>query len=407
MVAELSLYIHIPFCLQRCLYCDFATYDELQSPLGRQSYLELLALELTKGRRCFETPVTVKTLYFGGGTPSLLTTKELSAILNHLHQQGFHWTDDCEITVEINPATLDRQKIKEWLALGVNRFSVGAQTFCDEHLQRLGRRHSAQDVRDTLQLLQDFEVSYSADLLYALPQQTMGQLKSDLEELVRFAPPHISAYYLTLRPDHVLQIGRPEESIQSEMIRYVRSYLHQCGYEGYEISNFAKSANFYSKHNMIYWTDQAYWGLGLSAHSYFPKLGPWGTRFFNPPNMKAYASWVAHWQPRVHLHEGRKEEEFEVLQQHEALTDFCHTSLRKAMGLNLSLLESKFGKWASQEVQRRLQELCNKEWVFYSDGSWRLTPDGQDWSNQVFLHLTFLESELRDGLDIPRTHLKF
>ena len=396
-VNELSLYIHIPFCVQRCLYCDFATYEELQSPLRRQAYLELLAMEFRKGSRCFSPPVRIKTLYFGGGTPSLLTTKELSEILQLLLQHGFYLVDDVEVTVEINPATFSADKLKEWLSLGVNRFSVGAQSFSDEHLQRLGRRHSAQDVRDTLSLFCEKGVSYSADLLYALPQQTFAQLENDLSELLHFEPPHISAYYLTLRPDHILQTGRPEEATQWEMIRFVRNKLELHNYEGYEISNFARSPEFYSRHNMVYWSDQAYWGLGLSAHSYFPQLGTWGIRFSNPANMKSYAQWVEHWQPEFSLHEGRSPEQVEVLKLHEALTDYCHTFLRKSSGLDRSSLLTKFNPVVAAQVEQRLRELVAKAWLYESrEGSWRLTPEGQDWSNRVFLHLTFLESELRD-----------
>jgi oxygen-independent coproporphyrinogen-3 oxidase len=389
---SLGLYIHIPFCLQRCYYCDFATYTQSEVNISLEEYLSALKVEIRKSSPVL-TVKELKTIYFGGGTPSLLTVEQFDDILNCLSHNHFYWRADAEITIEINPATLNAAKIRGLQKLGVNRFSVGAQTFKDTLLKKLNRKHSAQDTRNTLNLLNEMGTNYSFDLLFALPNQTIDDLMSDLNEIEFYRPPHISPYYLTVPENHILTPGRPPEDTEIQMFQLIRSRLTQLKYNQYEISNFSLSKESESKHNLIYWNDSSYIGFGLSSHSYLNNLGRFGTRYSNPKSLGDYLKWVKEWSPVGSVLEGRSQKLIEVLQAHESLTDFCHTSLRKAEGLSLSRISKKFGFPVISVVEERMKESLKRGLVKKKDQSWVLTDQGKDLSNQVFLDLTFLEQD--------------
>jgi len=388
----LGLYIHIPFCLQRCYYCDFATYTQDESKVTTQEYIEALITEIVKVSKVCPT-TRLKTIYFGGGTPSLLSVKEYERLFDALKANGFSWTRDTEITVEINPATLDIPKVTELKMMGVNRFSVGAQTFNDKILKKLNRKHSVSDTYDTLNLLQRLNCNYSFDLLFSLPGQSIDDLLHDLEEIKNFSPPHISPYYLTLPQSHMLNTNRPNEDDELVMFRLIRSFLTELNYEQYEISNFAKSFDARSKHNTIYWDDSSYLGIGLSSHSYFSDMGLFGTRFSNPKNMADYLRWVGQWMPTNSILDGRPPQLIEELKAHESLTDFCHTSLRRIEGLCAKKLQLKYGSAVLDRVRSRLKSAIIRNLVDQTACGWTLTDQGKDLSNQVFLDLTFLATD--------------
>lgn len=385
-----GIYVHIPYCLQRCTYCDFATYvyspdhKEIMPP---EDYLRLLKTEI-ETRRLADRSQTLSrildTVYFGGGTPSLLKPTQIQQILHWIQEAGFKFSKDCEITIEINPATVTGAQMEQLLEIGVNRFSVGLQTMKDEHLQFVKRKHSAQDTRDTLQLIKSYGVNYSVDLLFALPHQNLQELDRDLDQILELRPPHISPYCLTVNESHVLAKLRPMDEVQLKMFDLIHSRLTQGGYERYEISNYALPGK-QSRHNSLYWDDQPYWGIGLSAHSYDPFEGTWGTRFWNARSIKDYERQVG--QP---LPDSQKE----TLSPWESLTDFCHTSLRRAVGLSIPLLEKKFGSQGLRIVNGPLLQLQAEGLLESSSfGVWKLTPEGVVLSNQVFQALTCLESE--------------
>ena len=389
---SVGLYIHIPFCLQRCYYCDFATYTQSEMSISIQEYVNVLITEINKAAPHVLNK-KLKTIYFGGGTPSLLEPEQFELILSALRANQFEWDEGAEVTIEINPATLDSAKIRSLIDLGVNRFSVGAQTFNDRILKRLNRKHSARDTYDTLDLLHKLNCNYSFDLLFALPEQTLGELLIDLKEIEFYRPPHISPYYLTIPTNHILSPGRPHEDEEIEMFQLIRSFLAELNYEQYEISNFARSKELRSKHNSIYWNDSPYLGIGLSSHSYFNEQGLFGTRFSNPRNINDYFKWVEAWNPQSSLLDGRISDLVEVLKGSESLTDFCHISLRKAEGLSRESLQTKFGSGALKSVEQRLQSDTEGGLVSCFEGVWTLTDRGKDLSNQVFLNLTFLDQD--------------
>ena len=218
MSSSLGLYIHIPFCIQRCHYCDFVTYSRNQIK-ANQNYVDHLILEVKKERNLFNQD-QLKTIYFGGGTPSLLSGGQIHQIITEIKKTGFKFEDNIEITLEVNPKTLDRQKCSEIKSAGVNRISLGCQTFNDRHLKICHREHNSQETLKTIDLIKQHFKNYSLDLLFSLPGQSLSQLQQDLKVLEELSAPHISAYCLTLREGHPMNQGRCPE------IRTDRNVFH-------------------------------------------------------------------------------------------------------------------------------------------------------------------------------------
>ena len=410
----LGVYIHIPYCKQICPYCDFTKY-EMGKIMPPENYVSLLAEEIRlKGPQMLAgaTERTLSTIYFGGGTPSLLEPRLILSIIEELANAGFKTSRESrgpaphegptEFTVEIDPGTADQAKLDSYLEMGVNRFSVGAQTFNDRLLKVAGRKHSAQDTVNLLTLLKSAKVNYSFDLLFALPTQTLEELRADLATALAFEPSHLSAYCLTVPESHPMAKNRAPEDEQTEMFDLVESVLAQRGIARYEISNFAKPG-FESKHNLRYWTDLPYWGLGTSSHSYLP-LGyapdvdarsPWGTRFWNGTTIKSYEKEITESKGKSwNLLDQTPEPQLEILEKHQALTDFSHTSLRLLRGLDANALRLKFGEATAQLVTGRLNEMESTGLVEKIEHGWTMTSRGRLIANTVFEKLTFLRDEL-------------
>lgn len=387
-----GIYIHIPYCIQRCTYCDFATYEQSKI-LPPDAYIELLKEELRQKHPYFPAQ-KLTTLYFGGGTPSLIPASLIVSFIKELGSFGFTTGPETEVTIEINPATINSEKLKVYLDHGINRFSVGAQTFDDRLLKMVNREHNAKQTLETLELLRNHNVNFSFDILFALPHQTVDGLKNDLRIAMQQGARHISPYCLTVPDGHPLSKSRPIEDEQVEMFDLISEALRDNGFQQYEISNFA-IPGFESKHNKLYWQDEPYWGLGLSAHSY-TKDSKWGTRFWNLNSIGEYqrqildAAGQKYQSPTEHL----PEVQYEVLEKHQALTDFCHTSMRLMQGLSLLAVENKFSPDIKDRVLKILLQLRNKGLVIQKDNLWSLTPEGIVLSNQVFQDLTFLTEDL-------------
>jgi oxygen-independent coproporphyrinogen-3 oxidase len=386
-----GIYVHIPYCIQRCSYCDFATYEQSQI-LPPIEYIQLILKEIRLYGHLLRDR-TINTLYFGGGTPSLIEPIFFKKIVEELKFQGFGFSDDVEITIEINPATVSTRKMEEYLSLGINRFSVGAQTFDDSTLKTIGREHNSRDTLETLSLLKSKMVNFSFDILFALPGQTLKALDKDLERVFEIEPNHVSPYCLTVQDRHPFAKSRLDDTVQVQMFELIRRRLIEFGMEQYEISNFAKPG-FESRHNMLYWTDQEYWGIGLSSHSY-TRTNIWGERFWNPSNIGDYQleieSKVGHFG---NILDGRKNENFELIKVHQSLTDYCHTFLRTMRGLSRSELEIKFGAERAQLVENNIEILYKQDLIKKEIDNWKLTERGILLSNQVFATLTFLKEDL-------------
>lgn len=385
-----GVYVHIPYCLQRCVYCDFATYEAHQI-LPPSEYVARVKKEIAlKSQAVYSSPEQreINTIYFGGGTPSLIEPDLLLEIVVSLKQAGFQIAPNAELTLEINPATLNEKKIEKLVAGGFNRFSVGAQSFDDKLLKIAHRKHSAQDTRDTLSLLKKLGVNYSLDILFSLPTQTTDGLKRDLDEALKFDPPHVSPYCLTVPESNPMAKNRACEDDQIEMFELISSELSAAGIKRYEISNFAKPG-FESRHNKIYWEDEPYWGIGLSSHSYL-KSGQWGVRFWNPRSIGDYISEIDGLKKGEWSQHLLTEKNSEHLRRNQALTDYFHTALRTQRGLEGEKFKLKFKTDVLDVAKLELGELVNRGLLESNGSDFSLTDKGILISNHVFEKLTFL-----------------
>ncbi len=333
----------------------------------------------------------LSSIYFGGGTPSLIDAKYIVSILNEIEKVGFSFNSQTEVTLEINPATVDPKKLETYLLAGVNRFSVGTQTFNDALLSACGREHSAKDTVNTLKVLNEFNVKYSADLLFALPKQSLSEVALDVATLLQFKPHHISTYCLTVPSGHPMNRERAPEEEQLEMFNLIEQELSLYGMQRYEISNFSLP-KMSSQHNRLYWEDKSYWGLGVSAHSYYSgktDAEPYGLRFWNSKNLNEYLESTALKPDSRPV----PDPQLEVLSVHESMTDFCHMHLRTLAGLPLNAALNKFGS-NMPFINQRLAPLLDQGLVEKVEQNIRLTKKGVLISNKVFESLTFLKDEL-------------
>lgn len=387
-----GVYIHIPYCIQRCTYCDFATYvqTEIKPP---EYYVSLIKKEIFNKRNLYKhrQQQGLDTIYFGGGTPSLIPAELIVELISELAKFGYRTRPDAEITIEINPATVSEKKLETYLKAGINRFSVGAQSFSDRLLKMVHREHNANQTIQTLELLRKYKLNFSFDILFALPTQTLDELRHDVQVAVELGSKHISPYCLTVPEGHPLSKNRPLDDEQLEMFNIIHTELNKNNFSRYEISNYAANG-FESKHNMLYWEDCEYWGLGLSAHSY-SKTTNWGTRFWNQNSFDLYAKQTESENTFDSLAD-YSSKQIENLDKHQSLTDFCYTSLRLQKGLSVGKLVQKFGNPTLDSVSKIAASLLERKLLAATNGHYALTDAGIIISNQVFEKFTFLKSDL-------------
>ena len=291
-----SAYIHIPFCHRRCYYCDFpisvvGNQTDLTGRKTVEDYTSALCQEILHTNAI--ASVKLKTVFFGGGTPSLLPIGELTQILKTLDQQ-FGIEDHAEISMEIDPGTFSLEKLQAYQDLGLNRFSLGVQAFQDELLARCGRSHRVKDIEKAITLFEQVGIkNFSLDLISGLPDQDLNQWQQSLEAAIALNPTHLSCYDLVLEP--VTAFGKqfgcgekplPDDETAAQMYRLAQSVLTQAGYDHYEISNYARP-DYQCRHNRVYWKNQAYYGFGMGAASYTN-----GQRFSRPRTRESYYAWL-------------------------------------------------------------------------------------------------------------------
>ncbi|HEL0671761.1 TPA: oxygen-independent coproporphyrinogen III oxidase [Streptococcus equi subsp. zooepidemicus] len=323
-----SAYVHIPFCTQICYYCDFSKVFIKNQPVD--AYLEALIKE-------FESYQinSLKTLYIGGGTPTAITAKQLDYLLSHL-QQHLQLDQLEEFTIEANPGDLTEDKIAVLRKSAVNRISLGVQTFNDKQLKQIGRSHTEAQIYTTIASLKEagFQ-NMSIDLIYALPGQTIQQVKENVAKALALDIPHLSLYSLILEHHTVFmnkmrrgKLQLPTEDLEAEMFEYIISEMEASGFEHYEISNFTKPG-FESRHNLMYWNNDEYFGCGAGASGYLN-----GIRYRNRVPIQHYLKAVADGNARLSE---------EVLTKEEMMEEELFLGLRKKSGVSVSRFQEKFG----------------------------------------------------------------
>jgi oxygen-independent coproporphyrinogen-3 oxidase len=370
-----GIYIHIPFCRSRCSYCDFATgaYDsQLVTRYVRALAAEIAAFHLPSALR------EVETIYFGGGTPSLLKPTEVAHILEAVRAR-FRVTHDAEITMEMNPGTLTLATLSEYRRLGVNRASYGAQTFDDRELRQLGRTHTALDVRQTILTLREAGFcNVSFDLIAGLPRQTLDGWARNLDEALRLKPEHLSFYLLEVHEGTPLadqiRSGRqpvPDDDLAAEMYRLMLERAVAAGYEHYEISNLCLPG-FESRHNSKYWLAEPVYGFGCSAHSYDGQR----TRWANERDAARYVELIEEGRTAV--------VETTELDEREAASEAVFLGLRLMRGISLNQHRARFNQDLRELHAGELARLSEAGLIELNDHLMRLTRSGALLSNEVF-----------------------
>ena len=375
-----SLYIHIPYCESKCPYCDFNSYAVKGWP--EAEYTRALIAELQC--RAVQAPWagdTIRTIFFGGGTPSLFQPSSLARVLEEADRL-FGIQADAEITAEANPGTVDLAKLRGMRAAGLNRISFGAQSFNPKILQFLGRIHSAeQTVAAVEQTRAAGFAQLNLDLIFAVPGQDLDDVAADVEKAVALRPDHISAYNLTFEEGTVfgtaLKAGRmhqlPEEW-QAAMYAMVRRELPRHGYAMYEISNYARPA-CEARHNLTYWRGQSYLAIGAGAHSYAAS-GPAGRRWWNERLPAAYIAKASE--------TGTAEAGSETLDAAVSASEFAFLNLRLIEGLELRRFAERFGVTLEERFGSRLERLIEGELLLREDGRVRLSERGLELADSVF-----------------------
>jgi len=353
-----SVYIHIPFCKRKCAYCAFTSLPALNLI---DDYIKKLTAEIKK----YYAATPLKTLYIGGGTPSLLNIKHFEKILSL-----FKFDPKCEITVEINPDSASLNLLNSLLNLGVNRLSIGVQSFDDDILKTIGRLHTAKKAKDTVYLAQDTGFkNISIDLIYGLPSQNLKLWENDLREAKALDVRHISLYGLKIEentpffknpPKHL-----PDEDVQADMYEFAIEYLAP-EFELYEISNFAKSKKYQSNHNLNYWNEGEYFGFGLSASGFLNNI-----RYQNTKNFMEY------------IKNPFETKELTELNEKEKLEETIFLGFRKMEGININDINKKFNIDFNEKFKPRIEKFLKTGHLEKTENGYKLTVKGVLISNLI------------------------
>lgn len=381
---QIGLYIHIPFCKQKCSYCDFCSYANKESFIKR--YIQCVLKEIIEvgnnNKIDFENGkddlFLVKTIYIGGGTPSLIDSKYIVQIIEDI-KLNFEIDEKAEITIEVNPGTVTLEKLEDYKRAGINRLSIGLQSTHEHLLKEIGRIHTYLDFLDTFRFAREagFE-NINVDLMIGLPNQTLEEVKDSIEEIVSMEPEHISVYSLILEENTPLfkkveeGLELPNEDLERKMYWAVKQTLEQNNYIHYEISNFAKQG-YESKHNLDCWNQKEYIGFGVAAHSYTN-----GIRYSNIENLEQY----------IKNYEEDKTEEnlvFHEKQDMEAMQkEYMLLGLRKIDGVSIQEFKIKFLANPVFLYHDKLEKLVNEELVEIDGDQIKLTNKGLDLANIVW-----------------------
>lgn len=371
-----GIYLHIPFCKQACYYCDF----HFSTSLAHKDELVKALIQEISLQKDYLSGETIETIYFGGGTPSLLGGDEVNAIIGAIIE--YHTVaSGAEITLEANPDDLDQKKIKTLRQTPVNRFSIGIQSFFDDDLKWMNRAHRSEEAENSVKRAQDagFE-NITVDLIYGYPLLTDQKWKINIEKVFALDIPHVSAYSMTVEPRTALasfikkkQQPAMNEGQSAEQFMQLMDIMQAQGFEHYEISNFCKPGH-YSRHNTNYWKGVKYLGIGASAHSYDGE-----TRQWNVANNAKYIQ---------SINQNTVPAEREILSETDRLNEYIMTSLRTMWGLDLNKLNS-IAAGASDELMKSAIEFLEREWISHEDNKIYLTQSGKLYADHIASQLFF------------------
>ena len=376
-LGDMGLYVHIPFCKQKCMYCDFPAYQNLQDYYETYVYALVQEIDLWVSEHPESKSKPIDTIYFGGGTPTELSIQQLQMIIDKI-KSTFTITDDCHMTIESNPGEVDLQYLTKLVKLGFNRISFGVQTFDDKALTMLHRSHNGEKAKQAVYDAKEAGFTdINIDLIYGLPRQTLEDIQRNLTILKELPINHVSTYGLQVEVGtylyHLVQknlISIPCESIDESMYDTMMEGLKNLGFERYEISNFAKDSS-YSRHNLKYWHYVDYLGFGAGAHSFYD-----GIRRSNNRNVMPYIQAVDRYtMPTI---------DTETITKERAQEDFCFLALRTKWGLDEHKFEERFDVSVHNLFGNILEDLVTKGLLEYQNGSYHLSSEGAKHGNYVF-----------------------
>ena len=362
---DIGLYIHIPFCKKKCYYCDFISYSNKNNLI--EKYIDTLIQEYHSYN--MDSNYRIKTIYIGGGTPSFIHSKYIKKILERINTKNAE-----EITLEVNPGTVTREKLQDYYKIGINRLSIGLQSTDDKILESIGRIHNYTEFLETYNMARKCGFrNINIDLMLALPEQTIDVLNESLKKVIKLKPEHISLYSLILEEGTILnekvnnkEFILPTDEEERKMYWDTKQILEKNGYIHYEISNFAKKG-YESKHNMDCWKQKEYIGLGASAHSYLD-----GKRYSNQNSIEEYVNDYSNKEIHEIQDKITKEKEYMIL------------GLRKLKGINISEFKSKFQENPIYIFRKELDKLSKLGLIEIDLNNIKLTNKGLDLANIVW-----------------------
>ncbi len=376
-----GIYVHIPFCKQKCKYCDFISFQNCENYFD--DYFECLKKEITEKANEINSEnkeILIDTIYFGGGTPSIVCEKYIEEVLNKIYEY-YNVSENAEITVEVNPGTVDKFKLEKYFEIGINRLSIGLQSTDDKLLKMLGRIHTYKEFENTYDLARKIGFkNINVDLMIGLPNQSLENVHDSLEKIVQKNPEHISVYSLIIEENTKMfdliekgELELPDEDVERKMYWSVKKFLEENGYIHYEISNFSKSG-FESKHNANCWNQHEYLGFGIAAHSYFNNI-----RYSNIDNLRQY---IENWKNEqsvynIVFHEHQNKDDM--------MKEFMMLGLRKIAGVKISEFKEKFVDNPIFVFRNQLNKLVKEGLIEVLENNIRLSDKGLDLANEVWM----------------------
>lgn len=370
---ELGIYIHIPFCKSKCIYCDFISFANKETNIKK--YIDALNIEIENNKKNYK----INTIYIGGGTPSFIDSKYIIEIVEKI-KSNYKVEEKAEITIEVNPGTVDEEKLRDYINIGINRISIGLQSTNNKILKQIGRIHTYEEFINTYNLARKVGFkNINVDLMLALPNQTLEEIEDSVKRVIKLNPEHISIYSLIIEEGTKMEelvnnkkIQLPSDELERKMYRNIKNELEKSGYRHYEISNFSKKG-FESRHNTNCWYQKEYIGFGLSAHSYIDNK-----RFCNTNNIEEYIKNIENNSIKNNIHI------CEIQNEEEKKKEYMLLGLRKIDGVNIQEFKNKFVDNPIYLFRKELEKLVENDLIQIDLNNIKLTNKGLDLANLVW-----------------------